>query len=193
MATKTVEVYQIKVTLRDTKPAIWRRLLAPADMTLQRLHRVLQAVMGWEDCHLHEYEIDGERFGPPASDLWEMDGPRTRSERTTKLSQVMGWEGAKAKYTYDFGDSWEHLIVVEKILAPVTGLKYPVCVAGKLHGPPEDCGGVGGYYNLLETVGDPTHEDHAHLREWLGEGFDPEEFSLEEVNRKLRGRALSAS
>ena len=192
MAKKTVDVYQVKVTLRDTKPPIWRRLLVPADMTLQRLHRVLQTVMGWEDCHLHEFEIEGERFGPPDPDGWDMGGPRVRNDRTAKLSQVLGGEGAKAQYTYDFGDSWEHAIVVEKVLAPVPGLKYPVCVGGKLHGPPEDCGGVGGYYDLLKVIADPTHEDHADLCEWLGEGFDPEEFSLEEVNRKLRGRTLAA-
>lgn len=188
MATKTVEVYQIKVTLQDTEPPIWRLLLVPANMTLQRLHRVLQTVMEWEDCHLHEFRIGEELFGPPASDVWDMGGPPVRSERTAKLSQVMGWEGAKATYTYDFGDCWEHEIVVEKILPVEPGLKYPVCVAGELHGPPEDCGGVGGYYDLLEAIADPEHEDHEQLFDWLGERFDPKEFSVEAVNRKLGGR-----
>jgi hypothetical protein len=191
MATKTVEIYQIKVTLRNTKPPIWRRLLVPAGMTLDRLHRVLQTVMGWEDCHLHEFRIGEELFGPPAPDLWGMGGPPVGSERTAKLSQVMGWEGAKARYTYDFGDNWEHEIGVEKVLPVEPGLKYPVCVAGELHGPPEDSGGVYGYYNLLLAFADPAHEDHADLCEWLGEGFDPEEFSVEEVNQKLRGRTLA--
>jgi len=193
MATKTTEIYQLKVTLRDTKPPIWRRLLVPSNMTLERLHRVLQTAMGWEDCHLHEFAIGGERFGPPDPDGWDMGGPRARGERTARLSAVLGSVGAKAIYTYDFGDSWEHAITVEKILPPDPARKYPVCIAGKLHGPPEDCGGVFGYYNLLEAINDPAHEEHENLREWLGEGFDPAAFSLDEVNRKLTARARPAS
>lgn len=193
MATKPTEIYQIKVTLRSTKPPIWRRLLVSAETTLEQLHRVVQTAMGWQECHLHEFEIDGELYGPPNPDGWDMGGPPARSERAARLSRVMGCVGAKATYTYDFGDNWEHTITVEKILPPEPGRKYPVCVAGKLHGPPEDCGGVGGYYDLLEAVNDPQHKEHAHLREWLGEGFDPEEFSLDEVNRKLSGRARPAS
>ena len=192
MATKTSEIYQIKVTLRGTKPPIWRRLLVPADMTLEQLHRVLQSAREGEDCHLHEFEIDEERYGPPDPDGWDV-GPETLSERKARLSDVLGDIGAKAIYTYDFGDSWEHRITVEKILPPEAGRKYPVCVAGKMQGPPEDCGGVFGYYELLAVVNDPAHTEHKHLREWLGKDFDPEAFSMDEVNRRLNGRARTAS
>jgi hypothetical protein len=89
-------------------------------------------------------------------------------------------------YTYDFGDRWEQAITVEKMLLPEPGLAYPVCTEGKRHGPPQDCGGIPGFYTLLEAVADPAHDQHEELRDWLGGGFDPEAFSVEEVNRRLR-------
>jgi hypothetical protein len=182
---KTREIYQIKVTLMGTDPKIWRRLLVPADLTLERLHDVLQIAMGWEDCHLHEFRIGKQRFGTPDAMDDALGGPRAASERTARLFQVLGRARAKAAYTYDFGDTWEHQIVVEKLLPVEPGLAYPRCVAGERHGPPEDCGGTWGYHNLLEAISDPEHDDHEEMLEWLGEGFDPEAFSVDEVNQQL--------
>jgi len=179
------EIYQIKVTLLYTKPPIWRRLLAPADLTLEQLHHALQAAMGWDDQHLHEFRIGQKRFGPPDPDEGLMGLSSAVGERTVRLHSVLGRVGAKAVYTYDFGDSWEHGVVVEKILAPEPGRAYPACVAGKLHGPPEDCGGIRGFYDLLEAIGDPKHEQHREMLDWLGDPFDPEAFSVEDVNRRL--------
>jgi len=102
-----------------------------------------------------------------------------------RLFSVLGKVGAKAVYTYDFGDGWEHAIAVEKVLSPEAGHAYPACVEGKRHGPPEDCGGVPGFYNLLEAIGDPEHGQHEEMRDWLGDDFDPEAFSVDEVNRRL--------
>jgi hypothetical protein len=178
------EIYQIKVTLLGTKPPIWRRLLTPADLTLQQLHDVLQAAMEWEDSHLHEFSIGGEQFGTP-DPMAQFMGRPVRSERKVRLFDVLGHVGAKAVYTYDFGDSWEHSIVVEKVLPDQPGLAIPVCIAGKHHAPPEDCGGIPGFYNLLDAIGDPDHEQHQELREWLGGNFDPQAFSIEEINEKL--------
>lgn len=175
------EIYQIKVTLLDSKPPIWRRLLVPADLTLARLHDVLQIAMGWQDCHLHEFAIGRERFGIPDAEMEDV-----RNERTVRLSSVLGRAGAKAAYTYDFGDGWEHDIVVEKVLAPEPGHPYPACVAGKNCCPPEDCGGIGGYYDFLEAIGDPDHPEHEDLREWIGGDFDPKAFSVEKVNGWLK-------
>ena len=110
-------IYQIKVTLLGTDPPIWRRLLVPADLTLEQLHHVLQLAMGWEDCHMHEFRIGQQRFGKPDPMEQAIGGPRTASERTARLFNVLGRARAKAVYTYDFGDSWEHQIVVEKCLA----------------------------------------------------------------------------
>ena len=187
--TKTVEkpqeIYQIKVTLLGTDPPIWRRLLVPADLTLEQLHDVVQVAMGWEDCHMHEFRIGQQRFGEPDPMEQVLGGPRTASERTARLFSVLARVGAKAVYTYDFGDDWEHQIVLEKRLAPEPGRAYPACLAGERHGPPEDCGGIGGFDNLLEAIADPQHEQHEELLDWVGEDFDPEAFSVEEINRRL--------
>ena len=178
------DVYQIKVTLLDTRPPVWRRLLVPAELTLGQLHDVLQLAFGWQNCHMHDFRIGRERFGEPEPDDGGM-GLETSDERKARLSSVLGKAGAKAVYTYDFGDSWEHDIVVEKVQPADPGLVYPLCTAGKRRGPPEDCGGVPGYYNLLEAIRDPKHEEHEDMLEWIGGDFDPEAFSIEDVNREL--------
>ena len=189
MPTKKIEIpqeiYQIKVTLLGTRPPIWRRLLVPVGLTLEQLHDVLQSAMGWEDCHLHDFRIGQKRFGKPDPKDRLMGLPATGNERTVRLFTVLGKVGAKAVYTYDFGDSWEHAIVVEKVLPPEPELPYPVCVGGKLHGLPEDCGGIPGYYNLLEAIRDPAHDQHEEMLEWVGGDFDPEAFSVDDVNQRL--------
>jgi hypothetical protein len=196
MPTKRIEssreIYQVKVTLLGTRPPIWRRLLVPAGMTLEQLHHVLQAAMGWEDCHLHEFRIGRQRFGVPDPDDSLMGAPACIYERKVLLSDVFHRARAKGEYIYDFGDGWEHGIVVEKVLAPEPGLAYPVCTGGKRHGPPEDCGGIGGFYNLLEAIADPDHDQHEELLEWIGGSFDPESFSLATVNRQLQKKFRSA-
>jgi hypothetical protein len=135
MPTNTIEppqeIYQIKVTLLGTNPPIWRRLLVPADLTLEQLHHVLQRAMGWEDCHMHEFRIGQQRFGKPDPSEKLFGGSRTASERSAVLFSVLGRVGTKAVYTYDFGDSWEHGIVVEKRLPPEPGRGYPACLAGE--------------------------------------------------------------
>ena len=154
-------------------------------MTLERLHHVLQLAMGREDCHMHEFRIGPQRFGTPTPMEKASGGLRTASERTARLYNVLDRAGIKAVYTYDFGDSWEHRIVVEKHLAPEPGRAYPACLTGERHGPPEDCGGIPGFYNLLEAIGDPGHEEHEAMLEWAGRNFDPEGFDLPFVNRAL--------
>jgi hypothetical protein len=189
MPTKKIEIlqeiHQIKVTLLGTRPPIWRRLLVPAGLTLEQLHDVLQAAMGWEDCHMHDFRIGPKRFGKPDPNDRLMGLPATGNERTVRLFTVLGKVGAKAVYTYDFGDSWEHAIVVMKVLPPEPELPYPVCVGGKLQGPPEDCGGIPGFYNLLEVIRDPAHDQHEEMLEWVGGDFDPEAFSVDDVNQRL--------
>jgi hypothetical protein len=189
LATKNVkpplEIYQIKVTLRDITPPIWRRLLVPADITLAKLHDVLQIAMGWTDSHLHEFLIGKERFGTPDPEDRLMGLPQTVNERKVKLCDMLGGVGAKALYTYDFGDGWEHNVVVEKVLPPEPGLTYPICTAGKRQAPPEDCGGTPGYYRLLEVLADPADEEHEEMLEWVGDGFAPEAFSLDDINEGL--------
>src|SRR6266545_1835108 len=146
-------LYQLKITLKWSKPPIWRRLVAPSDMTLDRLHSVIQIAMGWTDIEM----LDETRHS--LADL----APAAKS---------------KFIYEYDFGDSWEHEVVVEKVLAPDRGFKHAACLAGANNCPPEDCGGIGGYYDLLEAVSDPKHPDHSDLKEWLDGDFDPAFFDL---------------
>ena len=179
---QSAPIYQIKVTLKGISPPIWRRLQLRADTRLSDLHHILQIAMGWTDSHLHQFKVGETYYGEPSPDDWmEM-----RDERKARLSQVAPGEKARLLYDYDFGDSWEHAIVVEKVLAPEPGVHYPVCVKGKRACPPEDVGGIWGYASFLEAIGDPAHPEHEDMREWIGGAFDPEAFDLDEVNATLR-------
>jgi hypothetical protein len=178
-----IEIFQLKVTLLGTKPPIWRRLLAPANLTLAQLHDLLQSAMGWHDCHMHEFSVGDRLIGIPNPEDRLMGMP-VEDERKVRLSSVLGI-GAKAVYTYDMGDSWEHSIVLEKCLPAEPGAVYPVCTGGARACPPEDCGGLPGFYELVDALGDPKHERHEEMREWVGEDYDPEAFSIEEINQRL--------
>jgi pRiA4b ORF-3-like protein len=141
--------------------------------------------MGWDGSHLHEFRIGQMRFGKSDPNDRRMGLDPIGNERTTHLYVVLRKVGTKATYTYDFGDSWEHAIVVERVLPPEPGVTYPFCVAGKLQDPPEDRGVVSGYYNLLEALRDPDHEEHADQLNWVGGEFNPDAFPVDEVNQKL--------
>lgn len=173
-------VYQLKVTLRGIRPPIWRRILVTGDTNLQRLHWIIQTVMGWTSGHLHEFDVFGDPYGDPSDN--EAD---VLDERRATLSKLIGSEKEKFYYLYDFGDSWEHEILVEKILPPAKGTRYPVCLKGRRACPPEDCGGAPGYADLLEILKDPSHPDHDDMVEWMAGDFDSEEFDIEEVNEGL--------
>jgi hypothetical protein len=178
-------VYQLKITLCGvSKPPVWRRVLVPADVTLRDLHKVVQQAMGWDDYHMHVFSTGRQEYGSPDPELGHADDTRVR------LSQVLTGPGDRLRYTYDFGDDWEHDIVLEESRPTVPGEAYPSCVAGKGACPPEDCGGAWGYAGLKEVLADPTHEDHQDMLEWLGldagEDFDSKEFSAAEVNARLR-------
>jgi hypothetical protein len=179
----TKNVYQLKVTLDDSKPPIWRRLLVPENVTLYELHAILQIAMGWTNSHLHMFRIGGQIYGDPEDD--EFGDLGTQDENRYRLNKVVGRRGMTFHYEYDFGDSWEHSILVEEILPAGKGVTYPVCVKGKRACPPEDVGGVWGYEGFLEAIADPEHEEHDEYLEWVGGEFDPEEFDLEEINTVL--------
>lgn len=181
-------VHQLKVTLRGIRPLIWRRLLVLDSTTLASLHDVVQFAMGWDDCHMHEFTINEERFGTPKDPADQVPGfprKRIRDEERARLFNVLGRVGMRAVYTYDFGDTWEHNIKVEKIMPAEPGKKYPVCIGGKRNCPLEDCGGPYGYMNIMDVLANPDDEEHEELLEWIGEGYDPAHFSVEEVNARL--------
>jgi hypothetical protein len=178
----TPVVYQIKVTLKGSKPPIWRRLQVTTDTPLARLHRILQRVMGWEGSHLYQFVIGGITYGEPAM-LGELDA---KDARTVTLEILVPREKSKFLYEYDFGDSWDHELLVEKRLPFEAGKRYPVCLTGRRACPPEDCGGIWGYASFLEAIRDPEHPEHEEMLEWVGGEFDPEAFDLDEVNMELQ-------
>ena len=165
-----------------SKPPIWRRIRVPGSVKLRKLHQILQVVMGWSNYHLHEFIIGESHFGEPDPDY----GFEMKSDRTATLSQVILHARSKFVYIYDFGDGWEHEILIEAILASRAGMRCPVCLAGKRACPPEDCGGIWGYADFLKAIGDPNHEEHDNMLDWIGGGFDPEAFDLEEINQELK-------
>ena len=206
-------IYQLRITLNRTKPPIWRKVAVPADISLGELHEVIQVAMGWMDGHLHQFilrnkglkltqeelirvfqkgtpdptlfsRMRGERVFAPATDPMggpiDMDG---EDEDGVTLAEVCPKVKSTLLYEYDFGDGWEHTLEVKKITERAEGVHYPICLAGKLAGPPEDCGGVWGYYDLLNAIADPDHEMHEELSEWLDDDFDPEAFDRDEVNK----------
>jgi hypothetical protein len=178
-----MQIYQIKVTLKDSKPPIWRRILVPDNITLYRLHQILQIVMDWSNSHLHQFIISGEYYGDPADD--EMGDFGTKNERRYRLNQFMLHKGSRFIYEYDFGDDWEHILLLEAVLPPEEGQRYPQCVKGKRAGPPEDVGGIWGYAGFLEAIRDPEHPEHDEYLDWIGGDFDPEAFDIEGINQAL--------
>jgi len=184
-----VPLYQLKITLKWSKPPIWRRVVVRGDTTLDRLHTVIQVAMGWIDCHLHQFITEQESglvyYGKPDPEFADMGGEMLNEQRYT-LAQLAPAARQKFVYEYDFGDSWQHDVVVEKILPPDPTFKHPVCLAGENACPPEDCGGMGGYYHLLEVLANPRHLEHEEFKHWLGGEFNAGEFSAEGVNLVLK-------
>jgi hypothetical protein len=176
-----VSALRLRVTLLDVEPLVWRELLVPADFTFAQLHSVLQAAMGWEDCHLHEFEVGNERIGPPApKEFFAGDRP-IKDERKTRLGDVLDGR-RKFRYWYDFGDDWWHSIEIRKS-APDEG-SGPRLLAGAGACPPEDCGGPYGYADLLQALADPRHPEHRELREWAGD-FDPKRFDIDRAAKAV--------
>ena len=182
---KAQSIYQLKITLKDCRPPIWRRVQVSGDTTLAQLHWVIQTSMGWTDSHLHSFTIRGAEFGVPMPEF-DFDEMELRDERPVKLSKVISGEKFKFSYLYDFGDSWEHEILVEKVLTADPDTDYPICIKGKRACPPEDCGGVWGYQEFLDAIQNPKHPEHRRMLEWAGGSFDPEDAELDEVNYQLK-------
>ena len=177
-----MQIYQLKITLKESRPPIWRRFQVRSDVTLAKLHRIIQEVMGWFDGHLHQFIVGRIYYGVPDPD----DLSETRDERKVRLDQILSVPGRKIVYEYDFGDGWEREIVLEKILSPDPKTRYPRCLDGARACPPEDCGGIYGYADFLEAIRDPNHEEHEEMLEWIGGEFDPEEFDLQDINISLK-------
>jgi hypothetical protein len=176
-------VYQLKVGLKDAKPPIWRRLEVPADVSLDRLHVIIQVAFGWDGSHLHVFETPFGDFGIADPELHH------RPADEVSLAQALPGERSKISYLYDFGDSWRHEIVVEKVLTPDESVTYPRCTGGRRATPPEDCGGIWSYADMLDVLADPTHPEHDSTLEWLGlesaTEFDPSAFDAAAITKAL--------
>jgi Plasmid pRiA4b ORF-3-like protein len=174
----------LKITLLGLRPPVWRRVRVAGDSTLRTLHHVIQAVMGWHDSHLHEFEIGDRRYGEPDDEPWP-GAERIHGETNLKLGALLGQRIKRFRYVYDFGDDWEHQIDVEKVEPLDPEQPYPSLITGKRACPPEDCGGIYGYLHLLEVLADPGHEEHAELSEWVDGPLDPEHFDIVAANKAL--------
>ena len=174
-------VVQLRVSLDSVEPPVWRRLLVPGSVRLDKLHRMLQGAMGWEDSHLHCFEIGGVRFGPQFDDYPEDEEDEKSGTVMRAFDRV-----DRGVYEYDFGDGWEHELVVEARSRSPIGLKFGVCLDGENACPPEDCGGPGGYADLLSVLTDPAHEEHGFFLDWVGGPIDPAEFDLALANARLQ-------
>lgn len=162
----TPDVFQLKVTLLNTKPPIWRRILVDPTTSLDTLHEYIQAAFGWWNCHLYEFEIGRTSYGVPDLD-WDL-GPPVKHARRFTLNRVAK-VGDSFRYSYDFGDGWEHKVTIEQSIQREPGMIVPACVDGRRACPPEDCGGPWGYEELLKIVADPSHPEHVERMQWLEE------------------------
>ena len=174
-------LYQLELTLQEIQPLIWRRLIVPPTLSLPRLHAVLQIATGWRNEHLHAFEVGQVRFGTPDPEFPDT----TLSERRVRLENVLHRPGDHLEYEYDFGDGWLHRIVLEEVIDADLGVSAIRCLAGARACPPEDCGGVGGYEELLQQLSDPQDPEHDTARLWAGADFDPEAFDVDLVNSRL--------
>jgi hypothetical protein len=181
---KSSTIYQLKVTLAGIEPPIWRRIQVP-DCTLGELHQVLQVVVGWEGSHMHQFIIGERYYGTQFPDAMGLDMDLD-DEDGVLLSQVAAaGHDFFFTYEYDFGDSWQHDVVLEQTLEREPEVMYPRCVDGARRCPPEDVGGSWGYTDFLEAMADPEHELHDEFKDWIPDDFDPERFSQESVNTEL--------
>ena len=182
---KNLCVYQFKITLKNIRPPIWRRLLVQSDTSLATFHDILQIAMGWENCHLHQFTIEGQQYSQPIdSDFGPgmFDESEGEDEAKYSLADFNFEEKDKFHYEYDFGDGWEHIVLVEKVLSVDPKQNYPICTKGKRACPPEDCGGPWGYANFLEAVENSDHPEHEDMLEWFDGKFDSQAFDVDTVN-----------
>ena len=171
-------LYELKVVLKEIRPPIWRVIQVPSSTNLRRMHKILQKAMGWTNSHLYLFELDGKKYSEPNADWDVLDSGKLT------LENIFAGGRTSFQYEYDMGDGWEHEITFKRQIE--NGETKPSCIGGARACPPEDCGSVPGYYQLLEAISDPKNEDHDSMLEWVGKGYDPEAFDMAAVDRALK-------
>ncbi|ODP38899.1 MULTISPECIES: plasmid pRiA4b ORF-3 family protein [Sphingomonas] len=177
-------VARLHIVLNNIEPVIWRRVDVPVTASLKMLHDIVQAAMGWENCHLWHFEAGDRRYGLPDL-VWPESG--MTAAKSVKLAALVDRDVRELVYTYDMGDDWRHTITVETVGPGEPDIKYPRFVAGERRCPPEDVGGLPGYEMFLEAMADPAHEDHDRLREWYGGAYNPDD-----IGERFTRRAVAA-
>jgi len=183
--TAPAQAYQLEITLVGSEPPIWRRLRVLGDTSLHSLHLIIQDAMSWTNSHLYQFEVADRRFSEAGPEDDYSDPPAEDAQRT--LLRDLGLkQGSEFSYIYDFGDWWEHRVLVEAVFAPLAEESYPCCIGGERAGPPDDAGGVHGYAELLLALRNPRHPEHSQWSEWVPAGFDPEAFDPAETTELLQ-------
>ena len=180
-------VYQFKVSLQGIEPQVWRRIQVPESYSFWDLHVAIQDAMGWKDYHLHLFRVSNpetpgqiDNIGIPDDEGWD-DSLNTLPGWNLSIADYFTRPNMTVQYEYDFGDDWQHEVVLEEILPRQEGAEYPLCLAGAQACPPEDCGGVHGFERVLEAMRNPDHEEHQETVDWIGTEYDPNAFHPENV------------
>jgi Fe-S-cluster formation regulator IscX/YfhJ len=180
-------VIKTTITIADIEPPIWRRILLPRELNFAQLHEVIQAAFGWTDSHLHHFVVGGLVVGAPEFDEDELSNRKILEATEIALRDLDFYHlpHPRILYEYDFGDSWLHWIEFDPQMPSEDGIKYPICIDGARHRPPEDVGGPRGYADFLKAWCDPTHEEHRAMQTWAGRSFDPEAFDIAKTNKAI--------
>ena len=179
-------IARLRINLNDTDPEVWRVVDVPLTINLKMLHDIIQAAMGWQDCHLWGFEVGGRRYGLPDPE-WRDD--KLAAARNVKLGSLIERGIRELAYTYDMGDNWQHAITVDAVRPGDPDTAYPCFIDGARRCPPEDVGGTTGYENFLETIADPDHEEHDEFSEWYGDPYDPD--NIDELITRRRIAAIA--
>lgn len=185
MKTRPDQIVQLRIALSHIEPTIWRRVRVPANLTLRRLHDVIQAVFDWWDYHLHQFEVGEKIYGQPEMEGLDLGGTRIYSDRNVRLGALIDRGVERFIYRYDFGDDWEHVITVEEVRESEPGVEYPIMVEGARAAPPEDCGGWPGFAAFLEDLTGVQYEGGEVQFDWTSEPFDPDDMNLLAVEAML--------
>ena len=172
------KILKLRITILDIMPKIWREILIENDITFEELHKIIQIAFGWTNSHLYGFNINGTLFSVPdeefESNNWDVNN---------KITEFLFFKGHKCIYTYDFGDNWEHEIEIIDILDR-ENIQYPKCIAGERNSPPEDCGSIPGYEEIIEALKNKNKSEYQDILDWLGD-YDPEKFNIDEVNKAI--------